>query len=172
MNREKVLDEINTERQRQDAKWGEQNHPDLNMTLLAREGGCTPARMAEHYEIPSAVRATFLCEEMFRRGQGTWAHVLVEEVAEAVGTLGDTKALREELVQVAAVAVAWIEAIDRRDEVTYAEAPELFPPHPGCGMRDCPQDHEWWPNQTLQFANWLVDERKPKTTTSDSEEEK
>jgi hypothetical protein len=42
---------------------------------------------------------------------------------------------------------------------TYAEDPDAFPPHPGCGMDDCQMDHEWWPNQTLQFAEWLVRER-------------
>lgn len=49
-----------------------------------------------------------------------WAELLVEEVLEAVdesyklqvGSILDPSALREELVQVAALAVAWIEAID------------------------------------------------------------
>lgn len=110
----KVLREVFGERLRQDAKFGEQNHPDLDQVLLNREGGCTEKRMAEHYEICSADRARWLCDEMFRRGQGTWGHILVEEVAEAICTLSDTPALRAELVQIAAVATAWIEAIDRR----------------------------------------------------------
>lgn len=42
-----------------------------------------------------------------------WLHILREEVAEAFAET-DPVALRGELVQVAAVAVAWAEAIDRR----------------------------------------------------------
>lgn len=109
-----VIAEVMGERRAQDAKWGEQNHPDLDPVLLGREGGCTPKRMAEEYEIPTAGRAQQLCDVEFGRGTGTWAHILVEEVAEAVGTNGNTVALRAELIQVAAVAVAWVEAIDRR----------------------------------------------------------
>lgn len=109
-----VLTEVGGERAAQDAKWGEQNHPDLDQVLLNRPGGCTPQRMAEEYEIPTASRARFLCDTKHQRGQGTWADILVEEVAEAIGTNGDTGALRTELIQVAAVAVAWVEAIDRR----------------------------------------------------------
>jgi hypothetical protein len=40
----------------------------------------------------------------------TWRNVLVEEIAEACNARDD-KHLEQELVQVAAVAVAWIEAI-------------------------------------------------------------
>lgn len=53
------------------------------------------------------------CQEAFRTGSPNWEDVLVEEVAEAIDAPDDA-ALREELVQVAAVAVAWIECIDRR----------------------------------------------------------
>jgi hypothetical protein len=65
----RVLDEVQDERRRQDAKWGEQNHPDGTIAL----------------------------EEVFE--------ALVET---------DPAKLRDELLQVAAVAVAWVEAIDRR----------------------------------------------------------
>lgn len=113
----KVLGEVSQERWRQHRKWGEQNPPDADPVLLHRAGGCTAQRMAEHYEMPTATRAKWLCQEFFRRGEGTWAHILVEEVAEAIDATVDCvpELLREELVQVAAVAVAWIEAIDRRE---------------------------------------------------------
>lgn len=41
--------------------------------------------------------------------------VLVEEVGEVARAMNDGKGLREELIQVAAVAVAWVEAIDTAD---------------------------------------------------------
>jgi NTP pyrophosphatase (non-canonical NTP hydrolase) len=44
-----------------------------------------------------------------------WYLILGEEVGEvAKATLDSVQELREELIQVAAVAVSWIEAIDRR----------------------------------------------------------
>lgn len=109
-----VLGEIADERQRQDAKWGEQNHPSLDIVLLNRPGGCTPERMAEQYEIPSEARAKFLCQTNAERGTCTYAHILIEEVAEAIAAgVTSEDALRTELVQTAAVVVAWIEKIDR-----------------------------------------------------------
>lgn len=119
--RRSILDEIDAERVRQDAKWGEQSHPDVDRVLTDRSGGCSVLRMAEEYGIPHPTRAKAECDGAARIGQCTWTHILVEEIAEAVeaATLaqlgkGPLAALRRELVQVAAVAVSWIEAIDRR----------------------------------------------------------
>lgn len=83
-----VYDDIKIERDRQDRKWGEQNHDD-----------------------------------------GTWSLILGEEVGEACEAAlsalfggGQTDALRDELVQIAAVATAWIECLDRRNDAP-KEAP-------------------------------------------------
>jgi hypothetical protein len=93
---------IDVERDRQDAKWGEQN---------LRDGSPTPKRVVD------AIRRSTDYHAKNKYGRGlAWRHVLDEEVAEAYGAIGDDAALREELVQVAAVAVAWIEAIDRRNQ--------------------------------------------------------
>jgi hypothetical protein len=92
-----VLAEVAAERRRQDARWGEQNHPD----------GAGPAYAAE------AARRRAGSERAAEAGQLTWRHILLEEVAEA-GAEHEPKRLREELIQVAAVAVAWAQAIDRR----------------------------------------------------------
>jgi len=134
-HRHEVLCEINAERTRQDAKWGEQNHPDVDRVLTDRgpspqdpvrfPGGCSPRRMAEHYGVPTTRCAKAECDGAAEIGQCTWAHILVEEVAEAIEAACESQqgrmsvdALRAELVQVAAVAVSWIEAIDRRKAVT------------------------------------------------------
>lgn len=93
-----VLDEIAAERGKQDAKWGEQNHPDG-----------TGRNLAPHLR-DSARNAR---EQAAAEGRLTWTHVLREEFAEAYAETDPAK-LRAELVQVAAVAVAWIQAIDRR----------------------------------------------------------
>src|SRR3546814_9482999 len=65
-----VLDEVYEERKRQQLKWGEQNHHDLDQVLLNRSVGCTPKRMAEQYEIPTAKRARYMCELEHGRGPG------------------------------------------------------------------------------------------------------
>src|SRR4051812_5124597 len=109
-----VLSEVQAERARQDVKWGEQNHPDVDQVLMTRPGGCSPRRMAEEYEIPTAPRAKFTTDTAASRGECTWTAIAVEELAEAVEAfaLGDTAAGRTELVQLAAVCVQWVQAID------------------------------------------------------------
>lgn len=93
-----VAREVIQERVRQDARWGEQNHPD---------GTGVPSMQA------AAERSRLVCDLNFRRGKGSWADILREEFHEALAE-SDPARLREELLQVAAVAVAWVEAIDRR----------------------------------------------------------
>lgn len=96
-----VLGQIADERARQDAKWGEQNHPDgtgqafIPLASLIRD------------------QARTKCDAEHRAGEGTWEQILAEEFWEAVAE-EDPAGLRDELIQVAAVAAAWVEAIDRR----------------------------------------------------------
>ncbi|HVV11625.1 hypothetical protein [Amycolatopsis sp.] len=94
----KVVREVLLERLRQDEKFGEQNHRD-GTGLWGDEDAADAARAA--------------CDENFRYGNGTWRDVLAEEFNEALAE-SDPDKLRAELIQVAAVAVAWAEAIDRR----------------------------------------------------------
>lgn len=99
-----VLNEVLEERRRQDEKWGEQNHP-----------SGSPGDVARRYADVS--RAT--CEKAAAEGRVTWTHIFHEEASEALVETDESK-LRAELVQVAAVAVAWIECIDRRRRQTAA----------------------------------------------------
>jgi ADP-ribose pyrophosphatase len=111
-----VLADVAAERARQDDKWGEQNHPSLDQVLLRRAGGCSPQRMAEEYQIPTAAAARTACNTAAERGQLTWGHILIEELAEAIEAAtehGDGRQLRDELVQTAAVTIAWIQRLDR-----------------------------------------------------------
>lgn len=94
----RLMTELAAERERQDAKWGEQNHPN---------GTGGPGMAAE------AEAARLECQRQFAEKTGTWMDILDEEVAEAYAEKDPAK-LRAELVQVAAVVVAWIEAIDRK----------------------------------------------------------
>ena len=98
-----VLGEVRNERVRQDAKWGEQNHPD---GTCAGPNGAVIAK--QHADAARSV-----CDQMAKIGKLTWAHILTEELMEAYAETDESK-LRKELIQTAAVAVSWIEAIDRR----------------------------------------------------------
>jgi hypothetical protein len=100
--------EVVDERTRQDAKWGVQNHPDLPPFEEAR---ATPNAW---FGLPTADDARDACEAAFRNKRGSYAHIFVEDVCEAIEAAPDPAKLREELIQCAAVAVAWVEAIDRR----------------------------------------------------------
>jgi hypothetical protein len=115
-----VLAQIADERDRQNAKWGEQNHPDGTDQLGAT--GHERARLVKR-----------LVDESAKLGRLTWALILAEEVAEAECESDPVK-LREELIQVAAVTVAWIEAIDRRrlaEDVGLSPVPVVLAVDPG-----------------------------------------
>jgi hypothetical protein len=92
-----VLDEIFEERERQDKKWGEQHWPD------GTNAGFTS----------TADAARAFCDARFRDGTLTWYNILREEFTEACAETQWPK-LRKELIQVAAVCVAWIEDGDTR----------------------------------------------------------
>lgn len=92
-----ILEDIYVERMRQLKKWGVQSHKDGTHK--------TWEIMAESFKLSNDV------DEAHHRV--TWTGILLEEVYEAVSELHD-EALRAELVQVAAVAAAWIEDIDTR----------------------------------------------------------
>jgi hypothetical protein len=108
-----VLCEVAAERERQDAKWGEQNHPD-GTGCWRRVSGGEMRRDNDVADIRAerAIEDKGACDLAAREGRITWRHILREEVSEAFAEDGD--ALRVELIQSAAVIVAWIEAIDRR----------------------------------------------------------
>lgn len=119
----KIVHAILAERARQLAKWGPQTHPNLCPTLTYTYGGLLPHRYAEDLEIPTATRAKQNCERDAEAGNLNWGVILVEEVAEAVESAAHLvkahspeklAALKAELVQVAAVAFAWIEDLETR----------------------------------------------------------
>lgn len=103
-----VLRDVAAERDRQFAKWGLQRHPMRPPTT-----GTPPVRIGNigSLGIISSNFAKHDCEKAFEAGRGTFAHILVEEVAEAIDAPTLTE-MRAELIQVAAVAVQMVEAID------------------------------------------------------------
>lgn len=99
-----AMQAVRAERLRQMVLWGHVVHPD----------GCGREDLhAANMHIPSLQMMRRLWERESRRGGITFAWILLGEVVEAL-TEEDPARLREELVQVAAVAVRWIEALDQR----------------------------------------------------------
>ncbi|MEV1201604.1 hypothetical protein [Microbispora rosea] len=93
----RVLTDVTAERVAQDAMWGLPEHPD----------GTGPAYASEADLAKQAVA------DAAAEGRLTWRHILHEEVLEAFAE-DDADRLRTELIQVAAVAVKWVQALDRR----------------------------------------------------------
>lgn len=93
---EAILDVVD-ERLRQERKWGQQNHLDGTGRLGSRY-------LADYYRA--------VCQANTPETDN-WQDILAEEVFEAFAE-DEPSLLRKELIQIAAVAVAWAEAIDRR----------------------------------------------------------
>lgn len=112
----RVLEEVSHERGRQINKHGDQSHlPDGtgdDRHLLRDVERPTYGTLA--YKARSHTDAR---SESKGDGSVTFADVLLEEVFEAVAE-SDEIALRKELIQVAAVCVQWVQAIDGRYEET------------------------------------------------------
>ncbi len=112
MQDNQILKEVYRERRQQEARWGQQDHPDgtgeptwthdispdMDMTWSAK----TIANLAQAR-----------CERHAEQGRLTFLDIALEEIAEAFAET-DPDLLRAELVQSAAVIVNWIGAIDRR----------------------------------------------------------
>ncbi|UVF61167.1 hypothetical protein SEA_AOKA_44 [Arthrobacter phage Aoka] len=102
-----VVLEIIRERETQHAVWGEQNHPagtGPDVMLLG-----TLSRFSNLRDV-----AKVHTDIKAHAGKVTFADILVEEVFEALAEEDPAK-LRAELIQVAAVAAQWAEAIDRAE---------------------------------------------------------
>lgn len=100
-----VLTQVSIERRNQEEKWGQQNWASFRrmpiVDRLASLGICF-----------TEAEAKANCDTAYKEGRLLYSHIFMEEVIEAMSA--DTpQDLRKELIQVAAVAVAWIESLDR-----------------------------------------------------------
>lgn len=110
--REHALAEVGREMERQIEKWGVQEHPSYKHADV----------LALKSDYITTERAKALCDMRLNAGECSWQDILNEEVLEArdEAIAGDIVALREELIQIAAVALSWVGSIDRE----YDRCPE------------------------------------------------
>lgn len=88
----RVFKDIQEERERQEKKWGTQNHkPEIWLTILAEEFGEVSKEVCDFY---------FLTDKTHRADVPRWLML---------------KRLRDELVQTCAVGVAMLESLDRNE---------------------------------------------------------
>lgn len=113
MDTDRVLNEIRSERQRQNEKFGTLRYPDGT----GRRG-----------DIEEALRLKAICKAN-GPAEDNWRDILAEEKGEAFAET-HPGLLRAELVQIAAVAVAWIEDIDQRG-------------HTAADLCPTPETHNW-----------------------------
>lgn len=115
-----VLDEVQAERERQTRKHGDQSHlpHGTGGGLLWRHVPMVQPMIVD--SVPAGQMADWAksrCKAASQHEGGdgtiTYEHILTEEFFEALAE-DDPQVLRAELLQVAAMAVQWIEAIDRQ----------------------------------------------------------
>lgn len=106
INTDRVIYDLLKERAAQDRQWGEQNHP---------------SGTGSHLDGKLAKWAREQTQEAAYDGSLTWKHILREEVYEVFAEqMPDL--LRNELIQVIAVATAWVEMLDRQEANRAVEA--------------------------------------------------
>lgn len=118
-----IIQQILDERERQDAKWGEQNHDDYRWLAILTEEVGELAQAALH-------------DEFGGKHAGT---------------------LRDELIQAAAVAVAWVECIDRRAKSAVKESEDadfMDPIHDDAAAEAEERLHEEWLKEYDERAEW------------------
>jgi len=110
----KALAEVGLERARQHNLWGDQTDVPDGTGPCALWYGSNYFPYGDDIARKTAKKAIGYCQWAAKAGVVTWLDILIEEVSEALAE-DDPQKLRTELVQVAAVAVQWIEAIDTRN---------------------------------------------------------
>lgn len=92
---------VRSERRKQLLKWGVQRHPDGTGLTMA-------ATFADQWKA--------ICDEQNRQGQDDWATIAIEEVLEVLAET-DRENLLTEVVQAAAVFVAWAEDLLGKQDI-------------------------------------------------------
>lgn len=103
----------------QDQRWGPRTYPSFHPELLA-SADTTYLELSSHHGIttPRSARLETAAQDSF--GELSWMTIIVEEVAKLCEKYENQQALREQLIDVAGVAVQW--AAQLTEEPVYLEA--------------------------------------------------
>lgn len=106
--RYRALYEVNCEMAAQVKAWGVQNHKAYVYPDIFDKVENTPHHITTDC-------AKMVCNVRMSEGGVSWQDILNEEFMEArdEAIVGNPVALREELIQVAAVAMSWVQSLDR-----------------------------------------------------------
>lgn len=106
-----VLAEVLAERMRQIEKFGDQVYPLFSTAVIENS---KPGQVHRWFSLPCEADAKMEVDMDAAAGVTSFFPILLEEVCEVAGAAHDIQQARRELIQVAAVAVAAIQSIDRK----------------------------------------------------------
>src|SRR3546814_5774957 len=90
----------------QDRRWGPRQYPSFNPAMTAN-ADIGPNQLADFHEVVAPVRARLLTQTQDDQGELSWMTILVEEVSKLADKYEKPDDLREQLIDVAGVAVQW-----------------------------------------------------------------
>lgn len=90
----------------QDRRWGPRQYPSFNPAMTAN-ADIGPNQLAGFHEVVAPVRARLLTQTQDDQGELSWMTILVEEVSKLADKYEKPDDLREQLIDVAGVAVQW-----------------------------------------------------------------
>lgn len=114
-----IIADVLAERERQDRKWGEQDLPSVDVRLIEhtrRSMSEIGAALMLAYGMPTEADAKARCDQAMAEHRCTHAHVVIEELCEAMEACvsGDEKSAETELVQLTACLFKWLQQIRKR----------------------------------------------------------
>jgi hypothetical protein len=113
----KIVVEVLNEVKRQHELWGVQNHPSFDRGVVEDiQNGKDLDIVGKRYGVPDQTSAKKRCEEKAKQGTLTYADIFIEEAAETFEEVLDPEKREEELIQVTAVAVSWLDSIRRNEK--------------------------------------------------------
>lgn len=101
----------------QDDRWGPRQYSSFHPMLVASADTSTIG-LAEFHGVTSGRRARLLSAAQDAEGELSWMTILVEEVAKTTEKYEDKAALREQLIDVAGVAIQWASQLTPEPQVS------------------------------------------------------
>lgn len=148
---EKIFEQIRQERIKQSEKWGQQNHPS---SYNYGETFDYPTLIAKYNKevlgIIDEKSIKMLVDGEHRTGTSNWTSIALEEFVEVANAANDYER-RNELVQLAAVVVQWIECLDRNNRCIVPKIQKFddnsimpFGKYKGVAMANVPASYLLW----------------------------